>query len=780
MHRISSINQHPGISRAVGALLFALTVGAVVLGWAPCADAQTPSDVDTIRVVNTSVVIGDTFDVTFYLRNVDTLGGWTWRVEYDTSLIEPLTDTAGLGVNVELATCLRGTLPPPGGDVDPLDSIYTWETFSGGVPDPGVVTFVALDQTITRTGGAGTPYIDPPPASVLRPGGGNLMRMKWLSKPYATPQTTSINLEEDPQNPTSHNTVTDWRLLIFKRPVLIDGAITLFSGTDPGGNNPPTLPPPASPVTAGQGDLLTFNVTATDPDGDSLSLIAFNLPTGATFTPNNPVKGDAAVQGTFRWTPSFSQSGTFVVNFQATDSAGLTSPIRAVTIDVVEVPRDLLFTTSIHDQLPQGGVPGAIGVVIPVNFVQVQTSYGVQFDFVYDPTSFTPTQVQASDRLDGFSIYENHGEVAGRIRIVAFNLSADPIGVGTTSVLFNIIGNIPPGATPGAYEIVFENAFESVNPDPNVSGVDLATEGGFVFVDYHGDVNLDGRIDVADVVNVVGYILGDHPLTFRQFSAADVVTDALVDVFDLVEIINIIFGQPPFNNVPSGIPAVLSLAYDPYDGPSGSYVLSADLPDEVAGAQIEIRYDKSKMILGAPERVGSAAGVNLYYRSGSNGQVSAILLRNPFEEGSKIPSGNSSLLRIPVSSIAAGATPAARIDDAKLSDPNANKIEVSGISSVPRSFALQQNYPNPFNASTVITFSIESAGAASTDARLDVFNVLGQKIKTLHEGELPSQGSYSFTWDGTMDDGNNVASGVYFYRLSLGDKNETRKMVLLK
>jgi hypothetical protein len=561
---------------------------------------------------------------------------------------------------------------------------------------------------------------------------------------------------------------------------LVTGSVTITTDGPPPPGGAPTVQQPASPVSVNQGDLLTFNVSATDPDGDSLTLLAFNLPSGAQFTPANPVRGLALVNGTFRWTPSFSQSGSFVASFQATDKGGLASTIRNVTINVVVVPRDLLFTTSTAELEPQGGVPGATGVVIPVNFDQIQTSYGVQFDFVYNPASFTATSVQPSNRLDGFSIYDNLGDLPGRIRIVAFSLNGDPIASGTTSVLFNIIGNIPAGATPGAYDITFENAFESINPDPNVASVDLATEGGQVFVDFNGDVNLDGRIDVADVVNVVGYILGDFPLSFRQFVAADVVTDNFVDVFDLVAIINIIFGAPASNNVLSGLPAVLELAYDPHDGPNGAYVLSADLPDDVAGAQFDIKYNKAILSLGAPERTGSADGVNLYYRSGGNGRVTAILLRNPFQEGSKIPAGNGALLRIPVSAKAADAAPNARIDAAKLADPNANKIEVSGISSVPRSFALEQNYPNPFNGATVIAFSLDGAGAATVDGRLEVFNVLGQKIKTLHRGELPSQGSYSFTWDGTDNEGNGLASGVYFYRLSLGDKDETRKMVLLK
>lgn len=763
---VTQMSQLLGLCRLVNrpwcmkVLTFAFTFVSWATVFAPASDAQTESLVDTIRALPVvGVRANDTFNLDFYLKNVDTVGAFNFRITYNNSLIEPLTDTTISGVdttiNVEMSF-LR---------------THSFESFGFGLPAPGVATFIAIDFTLF------------PISSLYMPQAGALVRSRWRVKSGAAPGTTPIAFVEDPSFPSSFNTLTDYRASIFKRPTKVNGSVTIVSGGGGGGDplpNAPVVQQPPSPVSISQGDLITFNVTATDPDGDSLSLLAFNLPPGAQFTPANPVRGLALTTGTFRWTPSFSQSGSFVVSFQATDAGGLTSTIRNVTIDVIVVPRDLLFTTSTPELEPQGGVPGAVGVVIPINFVQVQNSYGVQFDFVYDPASFTPTSIAPSNRLDGFSIYDNLGEEPGRIRVVAFSLNGDPIGAGTTSVLFVVVGNIPPGAAPGVYDISFENAFESINPDPNVASVELATENGNVFVDFRGDVNLDGRIDVADLVNIVGYILGDFTLSFRQFVAADVVTDNMVDVFDLVEIINIIFGEPTTNSVPSGAPAVLQLTYDPHDGPYGSYRLSADLPDDVAGAQFEIKYNKALMSLGSPERTGSAAAVNLYSRSNGNGRVSAILLRNPFESGSKIPAGYGTLLRIPVLAIADGATPSARIEAAKISDPDANKIEVSGISPVPRSFALEQNYPNPFNGATVISFSIDEAGAATVDARLDVFNVLGQKVKTLHQGELATMGSYSFTWDGTDSEGHGVASGVYFYRLSFGDKNESRKMVLLK
>lgn len=89
---------------------------------------------------------------------------------------------------------------------------------------------------------------------------------------------------------------------------------------------------------------------------------------------------------------------------------------------------------------------------------------------------------------------------------------------------------------------------------------------------------------------------------------------------------------------------------------------------------------------------------------------------------------------------------------------------------LPRDFALSQNYPNPFNPSTVISFEVPTRSAV----KLEVFNVLGQKVTTLVDDNLPA-GSYSTTFDAYQ-----YASGVYLYRLKAGEYQETRKMVLVK
>lgn len=94
---------------------------------------------------------------------------------------------------------------------------------------------------------------------------------------------------------------------------------------------------------------------------------------------------------------------------------------------------------------------------------------------------------------------------------------------------------------------------------------------------------------------------------------------------------------------------------------------------------------------------------------------------------------------------------------------------------------LYQNYPNPFNPGTEIKFDIPEYSAV----KIIVWNVLGQKVKTLIDANL-DPGRKTVKWDGRDDNGNYVGSGVYFYTMyarsldSDGEFTMTRKAILIK
>ena len=92
------------------------------------------------------------------------------------------------------------------------------------------------------------------------------------------------------------------------------------------------------------------------------------------------------------------------------------------------------------------------------------------------------------------------------------------------------------------------------------------------------------------------------------------------------------------------------------------------------------------------------------------------------------------------------------------------------IGAKPASYMLWQNYPNPFNPSTIISYSLPVSG----DVKLIIYNILGEEVIRLVD-RFQSEGIHNTTWEAS-----GVSTGIYFYRLQVGDFTQTRKMVLLK
>jgi hypothetical protein len=106
----------------------------------------------------------------------------------------------------------------------------------------------------------------------------------------------------------------------------------------------------------------------------------------------------------------------------------------------------------------------------------------------------------------------------------------------------------------------------------------------------------------------------------------------------------------------------------------------------------------------------------------------------------------------------------------------ANEVkEVEDEENIPVAYSLSQNYPNPFNPETNIVFNIPK----SAQVKLEIFNILGQKVRTLVDQYLKA-GQNVVDWDGRDDLGKEVSSGMYFYRITTPEFSQTKKMVLLR
>lgn len=107
--------------------------------------------------------------------------------------------------------------------------------------------------------------------------------------------------------------------------------------------------------------------------------------------------------------------------------------------------------------------------------------------------------------------------------------------------------------------------------------------------------------------------------------------------------------------------------------------------------------------------------------------------------------------------------------------PKVSAVEDEVVSSIPGDFELLQNHPNPFNMETIIRYRLSN----SSFVALSVYNILGQRVVTLVD-ENQDAGIKVVTWDGKDQLEQELASGVYFYELMVGDQRKIKRMVLLK
>ena len=102
-------------------------------------------------------------------------------------------------------------------------------------------------------------------------------------------------------------------------------------------------------------------------------------------------------------------------------------------------------------------------------------------------------------------------------------------------------------------------------------------------------------------------------------------------------------------------------------------------------------------------------------------------------------------------------------------------VDVSAVSLLPLGFSLATPYPNPFNPAVQIPYALP----ARAPVKLQVYNILGQQVQTL-VNEMQDAGFYQLSWQGLNDQGEAVASGIYFIRLEAGALSKLQKVVLMK
>jgi hypothetical protein len=673
-----------------------------------------------------------------------------------------------------------------------IGCLYSKYTDTSGTYD---IKFTARSGTITVDTTFTGPVIDSFTANpdTLIQGQGEQSTLAWATH-NATSVTISGLTGPFPLTGTqsvSPNVTTTYTLTASGSGINVYKSVTVYVIPYVPNNAPLFTQPTQTSFTIEQGQTLAFSVVATDADGDQITLSASGLPNNSTFGPTNPVIGVGIATGNFSFTPDYHQEGNFSAVFTASDGKTGGTKQLTVTIIVEKLKYDRLFTTSAEGQKPVGGQPGTREILLPINLITAQTVYGVQFDFLYNGDYFEVDSIITTPRTPDYVVYENIGQIPGEIRVVIFSVANEPIVTDTasTAILYMVM-TIDSTAPPGNYPILLENGWESVNPDPNFPSMPLVTDSGIIQIDRLGDVNLDGRVDVADAVNIVGNILGNFGFTSRQFASADVTKDSTIDVFDLVGVIDLIFDIEPSPAAGQYIAeAWASVSLDYSDLPSGAediMVVRSELPEKIAGVQVEIRYDPKAISLGKPALTEDASQMILSSKNNGTGKLTVLLyFKNPFRTEDLIQAGEADLITIPIvarTEIKADNESQMKLTRALLSTASAEAVRVKGMDlPLPSTFVLEQNYPNPFNPTTTIEFSLGGAddGPLTQHVALDIYNILGQHVKTLIEKNLVP-GNYQVEWDATNSGGQGVATGIYLYRLQVDQESKTKKMLFLK
>lgn len=289
-------------------------------------------------------------------------------------------------------------------------------------------------------------------------------------------------------------------------------------------------------------------------------------------------------------------------------------------------------------------------------------------------------------------------------------------------------------------------------------GVDIVCSDS---IDDRGDVNMNGLSnEVADAVMLTNYFVsglsafGNH--VEASIAAADVNADGVsLTVADLVYLVRIITGDAAPLLKP-----IVSPEFNISTHPNENQVDIKYQSEANAGAALLIFETTGN--IGMPALGDGAEDMSITYNVEEN-QMRVLI----YDIGShSIKSGENTLMSIP-------ANGSLTLISAEIVDYFGGAMTTS-IKVIPDTFRLSQNYPNPFNPTTSISLSMASPGEWS----IAVYNIAGQIIRE-YSG-YSEAGVVSVIWDGSDENGSNVASGIYFYRAISGEFSATRKMVLMK
>lgn len=307
-------------------------------------------------------------------------------------------------------------------------------------------------------------------------------------------------------------------------------------------------------------------------------------------------------------------------------------------------------------------------------------------------------------------------------------------------------------------------------------------------VGLRGDANGDAKLTVADAIYLINYLFKGGPLPIPGLWTGDVNCDGKVTVADVVYLINYLFKGGPSPCVGAQYSAALNkstiqgyvkssfIKFD--EKGAGMVSLSSGTKVDVSGIQLELAYSPTDIDSIEVYPTERAKRMGLYY-SAKDGKLTIGLV--DIYGKNVVPSGEGPLLNLKVMPKTVKLDLSSlKIEKAILVDTLAKELEVTIINDlkmalIPKAFSLSQNYPNPFNPNTIIEYALPM----NCNVKISIYNILGQRVRMLID-ENQTAGYKKVVWDSKNDEGQDVASGIYFYKIKAGDFTQSKKMVMIK
>lgn len=577
--------------------------------------------------------------------------------------------------------------------------------------------------------------------------------------------------------------------------------VRVHNGTEWGGwhfvalyiNTPPPVPLTEFPLGPGifRKDFNLVSLPSPDADGDILHF-DFDFATDSAFSNITFSAVGQSVRfvhldttldwGSNGWwrvraTDGFESSDWSVGWFRMAEVFG---EMRLQMADSAEVPCGITNDYTIEMVLPE---PGVVSIVVN-NFV-VSSPDGAVFDSI--ATSWVSSGFSWSTYFTtGRSLYIEHGEFADTAGFVGTASSGNgypyteplPIWKISTAVDCDFIGKqicFDSSSVRRHYKDQWLMEFSPTGGDP-VFYIP-SWNGPFCFTigeccdGLRGDASGDGGdMNIIDITYLIAYIFqgGPEPGCFEEANF-DGDPDDRITIADVTSMISYLFsggagtvyscgeyaGGMALRQAPNSAPELFAR----YSGDSTVIWLSTQT--SLKGLQIAFSGSRTADPVSL---VGE--GIELFYGDSVDAPSYGLLDK----EGVKsLPDGEYAVLSIP-----------GQLEplEAIAADEQNRAVLVKVVDSpaaLPKHFALHQNYPNPFNPATQIAFDLPRPA----NVRLEVFNILGQKVTTLVDGRLEG-GAHQVRWDGINNSGSEVASGVYLYRIKAGSFTASKTMLLVK